>query len=283
MQLKTARKSMANLVGENRTLKFVALGATTIAVLLTFKVVTMHERLVIQPPHLTKKAIVAFDHASTEYFEPMALYIVSTISSVVPESVDFVSNSMEQFFDPEVWVSLKPQLLAVKSNPKYNGINAMSYFQPTNDIIYEPSTKKFYVSGKLTSSAYSKGAVQNIGSVQATYELKMYMKNGLPRVSYFKAYTGEPMTEAWVRSHKDLAEKRQENTKQVIPDARESEITRDSISQPAPSQPNQPNKVIEEQNAPMPEQPAASPAGLQAVPQLIDGVEPPAGKEDVLP
>ena len=59
---------MANLVGENRTLKFVALGATTIAVLLTFKVVTMHERLVIQPPHLTKKAIVAFDHASTEYF-----------------------------------------------------------------------------------------------------------------------------------------------------------------------------------------------------------------------
>lgn len=283
MQLKTARKSMANLVGENRTLKFVALGATTIAVLLTFKVVTMHERLVIQPPHLTKKAIVAFDHASTEYFEPMALYIVSTISSVVPESVDFVSNSMEQFFDPEVWVSLKPQLLAVKSNPKYNGINAMSYFQPANDIIYEPSTKKFYVSGKLTSSAYSKGAVQNIGSVQATYELKMYMKNGLPRVSYFKAYTGEPMTEAWVRSHKDLAEKRQENTKQVIPDARESEITRDSISQPAPSQPNQPNKVIEEQNAPMPEQPAASPAGLQAAPQLIDGVEPPAGKEDVLP
>ena len=281
MQLKTARKKMADLLGENWTLKIVCLCLGIVSVGLTYKVATMHERIVIQPPNLTKSAVAAFDHASVEYFEPMAIYIVSTISSVVPESVDFISDSMEQFFDPEVWVSLRPQLLAVKSNPKYNGINAMSYFQPTNGVIYEPSTKKFYVSGKLTSSAYSKGAVQSIGSVQATYELKMYMKNGLPRVSYFKAYVGEPMTEEWMRSHKDQAEKRQERMKQVVPDARESEIQRDPTIQAAEEQAVQSAPVTQ----PASEVPTETtkPVGLQPSGTGIEGVEPPVGKEDILP
>lgn len=197
-----------------------------LAILQQIKINAQHERLVLIPPQLSQEAKIAWDSASQNYLNDFALYLVSQISSAVPTTVDYTVQAMEPFFDQSVWTVLKPQLLAVKNNPNYVGINPISHFTPSNGIIYEPETNKIFISGKLTSSAYSKGNMTSLGSINAVYELKMYMNNGMPKVSEWYAYTGEAKTLAWAAKNPTDAKKDEQLRQEIrsVPIVRDSEI-----------------------------------------------------------
>ena len=266
MKTATLKNKLQQMSSQKSMLAVFGIGMLVSNLFLAYDKMTTHESVVLTPPNLSKPAKVAFDKADANYFEPFTLYIISTISSATPATVDYIADVMESFYTPEVWATVKPQLMAIKTNPKYTGLNSMSYFMPTKAIVYEPDSKKFFVTGKLTSSAYSRGSLQALGSVQATYELQMEMVNGMPKVTDQRAYTGEPMTKEWIRKNPQKVEKRLQDMQLVTPAATEAEISNEFLPTEAPATSAAPEQPVQ----------AVEPNGQ------IDGVEPPQAADDLL-
>ena len=210
--------------------------------------------------------------------------------------MDFIDRNMEPLFDPKVWQLVKPQLLAIKSNPNYIGVNPVSNFTPEGGIIFEAKSRKIFISGKLVSSAYSKGGMTQLGQVAVTYELQMEVVGGLPRVTSWYVYPGEPHTFAWADRYPDKAEKEAADRKaqiQVVPQVPESEITfpqAPSVT-PAASAPATPQGQPENPQTPFGTSPfagqaapAASAPSPAVLPPPASGVQPtaPDDNPDVL-
>ena len=183
MQWPTFKTKLRKALESNTILGLVCLGLLFVAVLQQIKINSQHERIALKPPGaLSEEVIIGWDHASQEYLNSFALYIVGSMSSATPNTVDYTAKVMEPLFDPQLWQVIKPQLLAVKNNPNYIGINPVSNFTPTANLIYEPKTGKIFIPGRIVSSAYSKGAMTQLGAVDVTYEVIIQMVDGMPRV-----------------------------------------------------------------------------------------------------
>lgn len=176
---------------------------------------TKEQKEIIVPPHLSEKMEVGRNTASLNYIESIAFWLVGTISSVNQENADDIHRWTRRFFIDEIWSNLGPQILAIKSNPKFTGVNLMNYFS-IKGIEYEPRTEIFYIYGKLTSAQYRKGRIQPVRSIYATYEVRMEMINGIPTVTHWLPYEGVPMTEEWKRKHEDQAKKRKAELEKTV-------------------------------------------------------------------
>ena len=258
------------------------------------KINNQHERIVLVPPQLTKKAEISWRSAGQNYLSDNALYLASQISSVVPKNVDYVVGALEGYYHPEIWASLKPQLLAVRDNPNYFGVNPINQFTPTGGVIYEPETDKIFVSGEFRSSAYGKqGHLDVLGVVDATYEMRLAIDGGLPKVLEWYTYTGSPLTQELKKTRPEEYERRLADRQVAyLPMVADSQIKRDSnqntitmtIDQvnsdaygqpenPANIQPNVPQQVLDpfaqaEQQANVATQ-QAMPQGAVQQPQMM--------------
>lgn len=196
-----------------------------------YKINTMHERIVIVPPNMTKEAKIAWKSASQNYLNDTALYIASQISSHTPKNVEYIVGAMEGFFHPDIWQTLKPQLLAVRDNPNYFGLsNPISQFTPTGGVIFEPETGKTFVVGELRTSAYGKqNKIETLGVSRAVYEMRIATDGGLPKVLEWYVYTGEPLTQEYkARKPGDYAKATAERQIAPLPMVTDSEIQRES-------------------------------------------------------
>ena len=196
-----------------------------------YKINTMHERLVIVPPNMTKEAKIAWKSASQNYLNDTALYIASQISSHTPKNVEYIVGAMEGFFHPDIWQTLKPQLLAVRDNPNYFGLtNPISQFTPTGGVIFEPETGKTFVVGELRTSAYgTQNKIETLGVSRAVYEMRIATDGGLPKVLEWYVYTGEPLTQEYkARKPGDYAKATAERQIAPLPMVTDSEIQRES-------------------------------------------------------
>ena len=233
MQWPTFKTKLRKALESNTILGLVCLGLLFIAVLQQIKINSQHERITLKPPSsLSEEVIIGWDHASQEYLNSFALYIVGSMSSATPNTVDYTAKVMEPLFDPQLWQVIKPQLLAVKNNPNYIGINPVSNFTPTANLIYEPKTGKIFIPGKI--------AMTQLGAVDVTYEVVMHMVNGTPRVKSWYVYPGEPHTLKWADRYPDKAEQEAKDRQaqiQILPTVPESEISFPQDAQPVP-QPN---------------------------------------------
>lgn len=228
MKLVTLKQKFSQLLKSNDILKKISLGLLFLVILQQIKILTQHERIILTPPHLTEKATIAYKSASQNYLNSFALFIASQISTTIPATVEYTISAMEPYFDKKVWNFLKPQILAIREDKNYVGINPISNFYPTGGMIYEPETNKIFVLGKLTSVAYRKANLVQLGTIEAVYEMKMYMNKGLPKISEYYAYTGQPKTLAWASKNPKLAQQEENNRQQqilVTPMVSDSEIT----------------------------------------------------------
>lgn len=228
MQWPTFKMKFRDALQTNTVLGAVSLGLLVVVVLQQIKINGDKERIALKPPHaLSEEVMIGWDSASQNYLNSFALYIVGTISSATPQTVDYIAGIMEPLFDPQPWQLLKPQLMAIKSNSNYIGINPVSNFTPTANLIYEPKTGKIFIPGRLVSSAYSKGSMTQLGTVDLTYEVIMHMVNGIPRVKYWYAYPGEPHTLKWAERYPEKAKQEEADRKaqiQILPVIPDSEI-----------------------------------------------------------
>lgn len=278
MELKKARmvvRKRLAAVKEKLSLNLI-LGISVL--ILSVNQILDHNQTVLVPPHLSKEAKVAYGNASVSYLEPWAVWLVGMTASVTPSNADVMHTYLEPYFPAELWKVVGPQILNVKKNPKFTGVNVFSSFI-TQSITYEPSTKKFYITGKLKSSQYRKGNMEDIRAVNATYEVKMDMDGRHPIVKHWMTYVGNPMTEEWIEKHPEQYKKRLESMQvddtELYPRAGENDIITEkdsgiSISAPAdPAMPksnsaSQAAQTIENMTVP-PEQPDAG-----------QGIHPPA-------
>ncbi|MFC3874293.1 TraE/TraK family type IV conjugative transfer system protein [Neisseria musculi] len=236
---------------------------------------TVNKETILVPPHLSEEAVVSRNHASKEYYQPFVQMVVGSISAATPENADEVYKWTRKFFIDEVWANLGPQILAIKTNPKFNGINLMSYFS-IEGIEYEPRTEIFYVYGKLTSAQYRKGRIQPVRSIYATYEVRMEMFAGVPKVTHWRPYEGVPMTQIWKEKHPELAKKREAELEKTVenhqthPHADEEDIVQEkdySITDDEAAD-SMPASEISKSDSQQPPESTAS--------QIMRGVQPPA-------
>lgn len=215
-----------------------------------YKINTMHERIVIVPPNMTKEAKIAWKSASQNYLNDTALYIASQISSHTPKNVEYIVGAMEGFFHPDIWQTLKPQLLAVRDNPNYFGLsNPISQFTPTGGVIFEPETGKTFVVGELRTSAYGKqNKIETLGVSRAVYEMRIATDGGLPKVLEWYVYTGEPLTQEYkARKPGDYAKATAERQIAPLPMVADSEIQRESKQNTITMTLDRPQQVEQEQ------------------------------------
>lgn len=215
-----------------------------------YKINTMHERIVIVPPNMTKEAKIAWKSASQNYLNDTALYIASQISSHTPKNVEYIVGAMEGFFHPDIWQTLKPQLLAVRDNPNYFGLsNPISQFTPTGGVIFEPETGKTFVVGELRTSAYGKqNKIETLGVSRAVYEMRIATDGGLPKVLEWYVYTGEPLTQEYkARKPGDYAKATAERQIAPLPMVTDSEIQRESKQNTITMTLDRPQQVEQEQ------------------------------------
>lgn len=202
-----------------------------VVILQQVKINSQHERLVIVPPQMTKEAKIAWDSSNANYVSDFSLYLATQISSHTPKNVDYIIGAMEGYFHPQIWQTLKPQLLAVKDNPNYFGLsNPVSQFTPTGGVIFEPETEKTFVSGELRTSAYGKqGGLDTLGTLNITYEMKLAIQNGLPKVMEWYVYDGQPLTQEFrAKRPAEYDKKMAERQVSPLPMVTDSQIQRES-------------------------------------------------------
>ena len=135
-----------------------------------------------------------------------------------------------------------------------------------------------------------------LGQVAVTYELQMEVVAGLPRVTSWYVYPGEPHTFAWADRYPDKAEKEAADRKaqiQVVPQVPESEIAfpqapsataaASALSAPQGQPENPPTPFGKSSGAEQPP-PAVSVPAPAALPPAASGVQPtaPDDNPDVL-
>lgn len=233
MELRAARTVFREKWAEfKKNLNLNTILALIILGLVVDKIFTSTQTILV-PPNMTKEAKVAYNSADAVYFESWTMFLTGIISAVTPSNADEIYEYLEPFFTPDLWKEIGPQILNIKKNPKFTGVNIFSRFI-VEKITYEPSTKKFFITGKLTSSQYKKGHMEDIRSVVATYEVKMRMHGYHPQATHWVTYVGNPMTEEWIEKYPEQYKKRIESMKvddtELYPQAQESDIIQEKES-----------------------------------------------------
>lgn len=275
---------------ENAKTVFMLISLLLLAVVILqqVKINSQHERLVIVPPQITKEARIAWDSSNANYVSDFSLYLATQISSTVPKNVDYIIGAMEGYFHPQVWQSLKPQLLAIRDNPNYLGLsNPINQFTPTGGVIFEPETGKTFVVGELRSSSYGKqGGLETLGTLNMTYEMKLSINNGLPKVMEWYAYPGEPLTQEFkakrpaeydkVMAERQVSPLPMVTDSQIQRESRQNTITMtlDNPQQATPQQPAQPQVEMM--------QPSAVSYSQEQAEQTVQPVQAAATQQQVL-
>lgn len=144
-----------------------------------------HERVVLVPPSLDKKAVVAWDYANKEYLKSFGLYMATLVGNIQPKSSTMVLDSVSAFMDPAIYNDFRSQLMAIIEDPVFKSSGSVISFLP-NSIQYEAETARVFVTGSIiTSTAGSTKYQKNV-----VYEVGARIREGRPWVTHFTSYEG---------------------------------------------------------------------------------------------
>lgn len=175
-----------------------------IALLLAvIKIFTLNERLVLTPPHMDKKMMIAWDHADQAYYETWGMYVATLIGNVTPKTVTLVADALGTFIDAPIYPKLRNEILSLADDPVFQKANAINYFAPDRTVfeIDETGTRKVFVVGQLVTSSLEPAAMLNGPRTEpkwVTYEWTMEMRMGRPWIVAYDSYKGnQPHTMKW--------------------------------------------------------------------------------------
>lgn len=172
--------------------------------LLSYTVSKKNERIIVVPTTVNKAFEIQWEHASSEYYKEMALWISGMMGAVTPKTVAKTANTIEPFFAPNLRKSVTESLHAsVALMP--TKVNYVSWFLPIEHS-YEPQTRKIFITGYLSSSLTS----SKRSDKRVTYEYKMRMIDGKPVVVAFTSYEGSARTQLYLMSNKQRIQKEQQ-------------------------------------------------------------------------
>ena len=193
MKFGNALRNMGQLQATTRGLLIsnVILGIGLVYALVNFN--NQRDRVVLVPPNLDAKAIVAWNHANREYLKSFGLYIATLVGNIQPKSSTIVLDSVSAFMDPAIYTDFRRQLLAVIEDPVFKASGSVISFLP-GSIQYESETNRVFVVGTLITSTSGAQKYQK----QVVYEVGAEIREGRPWVTHFLSYEGSiPRTVAW--------------------------------------------------------------------------------------
>jgi conjugal transfer pilus assembly protein TraE len=192
---------------------WLAVSNTVLATLLFMAVsnaFSVKEVIRLVPPYLNEPVSVGWNSASENYYKSFGLYFATLVGNITPSNVDFVTDILSTYLEPEIYTQIRPKLIALSQDAIFRESGGASVFAPGH-ITYEPETSKVFVPGVMTMSSYAKSQpeVKNI-----IYEIAIHIKDGLPKISYLNSYEGtQPRTLKWMAANPELVKQDKEQAK----------------------------------------------------------------------
>lgn len=190
------RKMMGSWEGATKVAAIMAasnVGLVLVALLLAFKMSSMHERVTLVPPHLEKRATIGWNTADAEYMKGFAMWFAMLTGNVTPKSVTVTADILSGFVAPAIYPDVRKQILALAKDPAFNSSGGSVRFDP-NDILYEAQSNKVFVLGDTTTQ----DASGRTNKQNAVVELEIRIENGRPLVTGMWNYPGnEAHTLEW--------------------------------------------------------------------------------------
>jgi len=174
------------------------------------KIFTVKDRVVLVPPYLNEQMSVGWNSASENYYKSFGLYFATLVGNITPSNVDFVTDILSTFLEPEIYASIKPKLISLSKDAIFRESGGTSIFT-SEHITYEPETSKVFVAGTMSMASYAKKQpdLKNV-----IYEIAIHLKNGKPMISYLDSYEGgQPHTLKWIAANPEQAKPNKEQAK----------------------------------------------------------------------
>lgn len=203
MKLQTLGKTFTSALKNS---SYMAVSNVFLSIALAFamvKIYTLHERVVLVPPHLDKKMMVAWDSADQEYFEAWGVTAATLLGNVTPKTVKFVADAMGAFVDAPIYPKMRNEILALADDPIFQKANAINYFTSERTVyeVDESGSHKVFVIGQLISSSLEPASMLSGPRTEpkwVTYEWTMEMRFGRPWIIGYDSYKGnQPHTMKW--------------------------------------------------------------------------------------
>lgn len=263
---------------------FLAIALTVTSVLAFFN----RERVVLVPPRLDEKMVVAWNNAGAEYFKAFGVFVATLLGNITPANSKFVADQLSVFIEPKLYAPIRTQVLAYADDPRFARAASFNYFSPTK-VVWEPATAKVFVLGTITMSSFNPQISGMYEYRTVVYEFKFVMNDGRPLIVEFNSYPGgEARTLAWIEKNqrvldKEAKERDKKGGSAITPaTALDQQAADNTARDPGKDDPNkegEPKPVDPAQAVPPTAAPgtAGAPAGSAPTPLPNSGPMPAAG------
>ncbi len=137
------------------------------------------------PAEIHDEMWIRKNEASETYKAGWALMIADMLGNVGPRNIDLRVEQLPNYLSPRLRAELEQQIVEQAANIKARGIQ--NIFE-LDDIQYDRLKDRFFVWG--TKRTFVKGTAT--ANTAYTYEMKIEIHNGRPRIVEFATYPGTP-------------------------------------------------------------------------------------------
>lgn len=197
MRAKTYNLGYKGALEKIQIQKYTVLVLSILVGILAINAMMKRERLVIIPPVVNEQIELGFQSASRSYHEAFALYVASFMGNINPGNAGFIKTALELSFSPQLYAEIQQTITDDAERMRASG-RTLRFFP--DRVIYEQSTGKTFVAGKQEIVS----AAGNVHEQDVTYEFRVAIRQGLPKVENYAFYTGAPRTQEWLRRNRNM-------------------------------------------------------------------------------
>lgn len=139
----------------------------------------------ITPAEIHEQYWIRKNEASDNYKASWAMMMAEIMGNVNPKNVDFLVEQLPVFLSPNLSQQMEAEIVNAANLIKARGIQTIFELQ---DVQYDKARDLFFAWG--TKRTFVKG--QPAGNAQHTYEMRIDIKNGRPRIVELATYPGSP-------------------------------------------------------------------------------------------
>lgn len=185
---KNFTKTWSEVINLNNLLaKLLGVALVANAALVTV-VMNKDTEFILLPPELDKKIVVSANKAGKGYKEAWAVFVAQLVGNVTPSNASFMLDSVGSLFAADVYQRFKSSLEEQAETIKMKRASVSFY---PEQVHYNPVNETVFVFGRETVKLPS--GDDNV-SVR-TFEVKVVISQGYPKVVYFDTYKGKPNRE----------------------------------------------------------------------------------------
>ncbi len=197
MKLDIYQGSLAGQRSQSKVLGVVSIVLSAALLLCVFKLVNIHERIVVVPPGLSGPVAIDWGRADAEYLKTFGLFYATLLGTITPRNAEYVADRLSGMTAPNAYAKIRKQILAIGKDPAFVSSGSTSNFV-ANNLVHEIATGKVFVIGE--NQTYSGFGAPKVTPV--VYEIDAVITEGRPVVNSIVNYPGtDARTIEWKTTH----------------------------------------------------------------------------------